>query len=514
MPIGVERVGLARHAQRFPEKLAIVAGGESTTYGELNGRVNRLAHALRRMGIGRGDAVAAVLHNGIAWLELLNAVGKIGALLVPVGYRLRAPEIAYMLDDSQAKAILVDRELADELGRALAGRDWRDDRLLVTGAGEVGRGVEYEDVLAAESSDEPEGAYIGGGYNVLVYTSGTTGRPRAVDRRTAPETTHLASLGVAQMWELDEREVHLAAAPLYHTGPGAYAQINLLIGGTVVVMRHFEARASLELIERHRVTNSFMVPTHFARIMQLDPEQRQAFDLTSIRLLMHSAAPCPPHVKRGVMGLFPPGTVTEFYGSSESGFTRITAQEWMRKPGSVGKPWPGHEIRIMDEFGGPCATGDVGLIYVRGPRLDFDYRTPSTSGVQSFRDGYFTAGDLGYLDDDGYLFIADRRTDLIITGGANVYPAEVEGVLAAHPAIADVAVLGVPDDELGKTVLAVVEPLAGQTPRPEDIIAYARENLARYKCPSRVELVAELPREPNGKIRKGDLLARYWPHRV
>jgi long-chain acyl-CoA synthetase len=206
--------------------------------------------------------------------------------------------------------------------------------------------------------------------------------------------------------------------------------------------------------------------------------------------------------------------VTEFYGASESGFTRITAQEWLRKPGSVGRPWPGHEIRIMDEFGNPCPAGDVGLIYVRGPRMDFKYRTVSERDTSAFRDGFFSAGDLGYLDDDGYLFIADRRTDLIISGGANIYPAEVEAVLAAHPAVADVAVMGMPHDELGKTVLAVVEARPGMTVGADEIIAYAKDNLARYKCPSRVELVDELPREPNGKVRKGELLARYWPHRV
>lgn len=514
MFIDAEQVGLRRHAERFPDKLALIAGAERRTYGELDRRVNQLARALRRIGIGRGDTVAAVLPNGAAWLELLNALGKIGGLLVPIGYRLRAPEIAYMLEDSAAAAIVADDSLGDELERALAGREWRPERLLVTGGETPWRGVAYEEVLAAESTAEPDGAFVGGGYNVLVYTSGTTGRPRAVERRMAPESTHLASLAVAQMWELDEREVHLAAAPLYHTAPGAYAQLHLLIGATAVVMPHFEARRSLQLIESWRVTNAFMVPTHFARIMQLDRDERESFDLRSVRLLMHSAAPCPPHVKRGVMALFPPGCVTEFYGSSESGFTRITAQEWERKPGSVGRPWPGHEIRIMDRFGTPCATGDVGLIYVRGPRLDFDYRTPSPGDVLSFRDGFFTAGDLGYLDDDGYLFIADRRTDLIICGGANVYPAEVESVLAAHPGVADVAVVGVPDDELGKTVLAVVEPRPGVDLRPEEIISYARDNLARYKCPTRVEMVDALPREPNGKIRKRELLARYWPHRL
>jgi len=515
MAVDSERIGLRHHAERFPDKLALAIGDARCTYGEFNARVNRLARALRRIGIGPGDTVAAVLHNDIAWLELLNALGKIGGLLVPVGYRLRAPEIAYMLDDSAASAIVVDPTLVGELDRATAGRPWREDRLWVTGGGRVfARGLGYEDVLEAESPDEPDRSYIGGGHNVLIYTSGTTGRPRAVDRRMDPGSVHLASLAVARMWDLDERDIHLAAAPMYHTGPGAYAQLHVLIGGTAVVMRQFDPRESLALIEQHRATNAFMVPTHLTRIMQLEREVRESYRLDSIRLLMHSAAPCPLHVKRGIMGLFPPGTVTEFYGSSESGFTRITAQEWLLKPGSVGRPWPGHEIRILDDYGNPCAPGDVGLIYVRGPRMDFSYRTPNDDGPAAFRDGFFTAGDLGYLDDDGYLFIADRRTDLIISGGANVYPAEVENVLAAHPSVADVAVLGVPHDELGKSVLAVVEGRAGEVVDADEIIAYANDNLARYKCPTRVEVVDRLPREPNGKIRKTELLARYWPHRI
>ena len=514
MAVDSDRVGLARHSERFPDKTALIVGQDRCTYGVLNDRVNRLARALRKAGVGPGDTVAAVLPNCLAWVELLNALGKIGGLLVPIGYRLKAPEIAYMLSDSTARAAVVAPSLLPELQRAVGDGEIEPESVWVTGSGTPEWGVSYEAVLEAESSAEPDHAYLGGGYNVLVYTAGTTGRPRAVERRHSPDSLHLAPLAVAQMWDLDDREVHLAAGPLYHTAPGAYAQLHVLIGATTVVMPHFDALESLRLIERHRVTNCFMVPTHFARIMHLDKTVRESSDLSSVRLLMHSAAPCPAHVKRGVMGLFPPGVVTEFYGASESGFTRITAQEWLDKPGSVGRPWPGHEIRIMDEFGTPCANGDVGLIYVRGPRNDFRYRTESDDDLQSFRDGFFTAGDLGYLDDDGYLFIADRRTDLIISGGANIYPAEVEGVLATHPMVADVAVMGMPDEELGKTVFAVVEPRPGASVDPDQVIAFARENLARYKCPVRVEPVDQLPREPNGKVRKAELLARFWPHRV
>jgi long-chain acyl-CoA synthetase len=303
--------------------------------------------------------------------------------------------------------------------------------------------------------------------------------------------------------------VHLLAGPLYHTGPASYAQVHLLIGATVVMMERFDAPECLRLIDRHRVTNSFMVPTHFARILMLDEVERRGFDLSSLRLVLHSAAPCPPHVKRGIMRVFPPGVVTEFYGASECGASRISAEEWERKPGSVGRPWPGHEVRILDEEGRPCRTGEIGLIYVRGPRMDFRYRGAEDKTRSAFRDGFFTAGDLGWLDADGYLFIADRRTDLIITGGANVYPAEVEAVLMAHPEVADAAVVGIPDEEMGQSVLAVVELRPGATATAGDLIAFCRRDLAHYKCPRRVELVDRLPREPQGKVRRYELAARY-----
>jgi long-chain acyl-CoA synthetase len=228
-----------------------------------------------------------------------------------------------------------------------------------------------------------------------------------------------------------------------------------------------------------------------------------------VRRILHSAAPCPAYVKRGIIDVFPPGVVTEFYGSSESGFTKITAEEWLQRPGSVGRPWPGHEIAVVDEHGRTCAPGEVGLIYVRSPRLEFRYRGAEEKTRNAFRDGFFTAGDLGYLDSDGYLFIADRRTDLIISGGANIYPAEVEGVLIRHPKIADVAVIGVADVEMGKLVLAVVELRPGEQATADEIIAFARHDLAHYKCPRRVEFVDRLPREPQGKVRKHVLVAQY-----
>ena len=502
-------LGLARHAAAFPDKPALVLEEQTLTYGALNARVNRLAWALRRAGVGAGDAVAAVLSNGFEWLELLNAAGKLGARVVPVGYRLKGPEIAYMVADAGAKLVVGAPDLHSEIDRAMAELNWSDDALWVTGAEAPWRGQAYEAALAAQPAVEPEGGFVGGGFNVLIYTSGTTGRPKGIERAVDPAVAHLTLASVAALWGFGAADVHLVAGPLYHTGPGSYAQLHVLVGGTVVLLPHFDALQALRLIECHRVTNTFMVPTHFSRILQLDAAERRRYDLSSLRRVLHSAAPCPAHVKRGIVDVFPPGVVTEFYGASESGFSMITAEEWLKKPGSVGRPWPLHEIRIFGEDGTVCAPGEIGLIHVRGPHLEFRYRNADDKNRAAFRDGFFTAGDLGYLDGDGYLFIADRRTDLIITGGANVYPAEVESVLMAHPKIADVAVVGVPDPDMGKSVLAVVELRHGERASAEEIIAFARRDLAHYKCPRRVEFVEHLPREPQGKVRKRELVQRY-----
>jgi long-chain acyl-CoA synthetase len=506
MALDASAVGLAHHARVFPDKPAIIAGDAVLTYGQLNERVNRLAHALRRAGVGVGDTVGAALHNGFEWFELLNAVGKLGALLVPIGYRLKGPEMAYMMSDSRAKLLIGDEQQRTEIERAMSELSWAEAALWVTGTQAPWRGRSYEAMLAGAPTTEPEAGFVGGGFNVLVYTSGTTGRPKGIDRRVDPKQAHLQLAAVAAMWSFNAHDVHLVTGPLYHTAPSSYGQLHLLVGSTVVLMARFDAAEALRLIVRHRVTDTFMVPTHFSRILQLDERERGMHDLSSLRLVLHSAAPCPPSVKREILKVFPPGTITEFYGASESGFTKITAEEWLAKPGSVGRPWPGHEIAILDERGSPCPAGEIGLIYVKSPALNFHYRGAEEKDRAAFRDGFFTAGDLGWLDEDGYLFIADRRTDLIITGGANVYPAEVESILMQHPAVADVAVVGVPDAEMGKSVLAVIELRPGAAPTAEELIAFTRRDLAHYKCPRRIEFVAVLPREPQGKVRKHQLV--------
>jgi long-chain acyl-CoA synthetase len=283
------------------------------------------------------------------------------------------------------------------------------------------------------------------------------------------------------------------------------------VGATVVVMERFDAEHCLALIDRERVTTTSMVPAHFVRILALPEEVRARYDVSSLRRVLHAAAPCPPDVKRRIMAYFPKDSVWEFYGATEGPGTIISPDEWERKPGSVGLPWPGVAIRVLDETGAECRPGEVGTIYIapfegRG----FRYHNDAEKTAESYRDGLFTVGDMGYLDEDGYLFIADRKHDMVISGGVNIYPAEVEATIAAHPDVVDVAVFGVPDDEWGESLLAMVEPFPGALLTPEDVDAWCRAQLARYKCPRRIELVDELPRDPNGKVVKRRLREPYW----
>ncbi|MCX8073101.1 MAG: AMP-binding protein [Candidatus Binatia bacterium] len=506
-------LGLRYHAEQRPHALAVWSPERQLSYATLYRRANQLAHALRAAGVGQGDAVALVMHNRVEWLEAMQAVGKLGARVLPIGYRAKGPEIAYLLNDAGARILIAENSLAAEVDAALAEAGLtRAVSVWVVGAEHPWRGESYEASLAAQPEWEAGDFLPGGGFDVLVYTSGTTGRPKAVDRHVDPRESPRQLAAVAHMWGLTENDVHLVCGPLYHTAPASYAQAHLLVGATVVLQNKFDPIAVLAAISQHRVTTTFMVPTHFVRILQVPEETRRTYDLSSVRLVLHAAAPCPVDVKRKIMEVFPAGSVVEFYGASESGFTRVTAEEWLERPGTVGKPWPGHELKILTEDGRECAPGEIGLVYVRSPNMNFSYRHAADKNAQAFREGWFTAGDLGYLDEDGYLFLVDRRADLILSGGANVYPAEVEATLLAHPAVGDVAVVGVSDPDLGKQVVAVVELRRGWTVGEAELKDFARKRLAHYKCPRRVVFVSELPREPTGKIRRHELAA--WVARL
>jgi len=497
--------GLAAHGVVRADKPAMIVDGRVLTYGRFHERTNRLANALLARGIGRGDRVAAMLHNGWEYFEVVHAVGRIGATMVPVNTHFRPEEIGYLLDDSGAKLLVVDPALVGEAAPVLG-----DRTSLIAGSG-----GSYERALVEASAEDPPGAVMRHGFNLMIYTSGTTGRPKGVIHPTMePDVAYQSQAMMAAMWGFATDDVHLVVGPLYHTAPGAYGFLHLFLGATLVIMTKFDAAAALELIERHRVTTTHMVPVNFIRILDLPTAVRERHDVSSLRRVLHAAAPCPEAVKRRIMEYFPADSVWEYYGMTEGAGTVISPDEWRRKPGSVGKPWPSVELRILDAAGEDVAPGEVGLIYVSpmGARGGFQYHGAPDKTASAYRGRLFTVGDMGYVDADGYLFISDRKADMVISGGVNIYPREIEEVLYRHPAVVDVAVFGVPDDHWGEALKAVVELKRAAT--AEDLAAFCKEHLAAYKCPRTFDLVDELPRDPNGKVLKRKLRDAHWQGRA
>jgi long-chain acyl-CoA synthetase len=503
--------GLGAHAAAAPDRTALVCGTRRLTYGELDGWVNRIAHAFAARGLGPGGRVAILLPNCPEFLAVTHAAAKLGALAVPINWRWRRSEIAYVLEDAAPDLLVLDRSFLEEgaPARAAAGRPAADRCLVVGGGADL---PSFEEAVAAARDTPPAAALPTGGFNVLVYTSGTTGRPKGVVHPTFdPAVGFEAQKRLVDMWGFRTDDVHLVVGPMYHTMPNAYAAQHLFVGATVVIMPRFDAAECLQVIASERVTTSSMVPAHFIRIIELPPDVRAGHDLSSVRKILHAAAPCPPEVKRRIMQVFPPDTIWEFYGASEGPGTIISPSEWLERPGSVGRPWPGVTVKILDDDGGEVPSGAVGTIYLStlGSRK-FSYHNAPEKTAAAFRGDFFTVGDMGWLDDAGYLYIADRRTDMVISGGVNIYPAEIEATLLTHPAVVDAAVFGVPDERWGESLRAVVEPRPGIALSAESLQAWCRERLADYKTPRSVELVAELPRDPNGKVLKRQLREPFW----
>jgi long-chain acyl-CoA synthetase len=344
----------------------------------------------------------------------------------------------------------------------------------------------------------------------VFYTSGTTGRPKGVvhgafDGRRA----EAAQQGQIALWAWRTDDVYILSGPAYHAGPGGFVMSALFAGATSVILPSWDAREWLRLVERHRVTLSFMTPAHFIRILEVPADERARYDLSSLRLIVHGGAPCPVPVKRRIMDALPSAEVWELYGASEGGATRVSPAEWLAHPGSVGKPWPGVDVRVLDDDGNRRPAGEQGLVYIAPPGgARFHYHDDADKTAQAWRDDAFTVGDIGYVDGDGYLYLTDRASDMVLRGGVNVYPREIEDVLYTHPAVVDCAVFGVPDERYGEALHAVVEL---RTPvSADELRAHLRASLADFKVPSEVEVVDELPRHPNGKVMKRLLREQAW----
>ena len=494
---------------------ALIDERGETSWALFDRRTNQLIHALRGAGLSAGDRVAVLAGNRREYFELFAACAHAALLTVPINSHSTADEVRYILADSGARALFVDDRFA-ELGAVAT---WDANALALTAT--IGHEVSlpgfasYEQLLAGAPPGEPEDQGQGG---VMFYTSGTTGRPKGVRRLGAlggpMQAAEVMSRGFSMMMGTPLPGVTLLNGPVYHSAQWAFSYLPLMAGSTVVMRHKFDAAEMLELIDRHRVTNVHVVPTQLTRLLRLDEATRRSFDGSSLRIVWHGAAPCPPEVKRRMIEWWGP-IVTEYYGGTEGAIvTLISATEWLERPSSVGRPVPTVELSVVGEDGEPCAAGEPGQVYVRSLlAADFEYHGDRDKTTAAHRGpGIFSMGDVGYLDAGGYLHLVDRKIDLIISGGVNIYPAEIERVLRDDPRVAEAAVFGIPDDEFGERVMAVVEPAPGvevDDALRDQLLDRCRAQLATFKVPRAVEFAA-LPRTETGKLEKRRLRDPYW----
>ncbi|MEV7281656.1 acyl-CoA synthetase [Streptomyces sp. NPDC093111] len=503
--------GFWSQAAADPGRTVLVApDGEEWTAGRLLADVNRLVHGLRAAGMERGDAFAVVLPNGVPFLTAYLAAAQAGFYLVPVNHHLVGPEIAWIVSDSGAKVLIAHERFAEAAAQAA-------DEAALPAAHRYAVGAlpgfrPYAELLDGQPASAPADRTLGW---VMNYTSGTTGRPRGIRRPLPgklPEETYLGGfLGIFGIRPFDGN-VHLVCSPLYHTAVLQFAGAALHIGHPLVLMDKWTPEEMLRLIDTHRCTHTHMVPTQFHRLLALPEATRDRYDVSSMRHAIHGAAPCPDHVKRAMIEWWG-HCVEEYYAASEGGGAFATAEDWLKKPGTVGRAWPISELAVFDDDGERLPPGQLGTVYMKMSTGAFRYHGDEAKTKSSRIGDFFTVGDLGVLDEDGYLFLRDRKIDMIISGGVNIYPAEIEAALLAHPAVADAAAFGIPHADWGEEVKAVVEPAEGHAPGPElaaAILAHCETRLAGYKRPKSVDFITVMPRDPNGKLYKRRLRDPFW----
>lgn len=508
-------LGFWGRADADPDWIAVVEPeGTEHTAGDLLGRVNQITHALRARGLRAGGGIAALVPNGVAPLELSLAALQAGWYYTPVNWHFTAPEIAYIVRDCEAKAFFVHERYA-AVGVAIA-----DEAGLPAEArfsyGTVPGFTDVTALRAGQPTTMPQDRTAGA---AMHYTSGTTGRPKGVRRALSgldPDVSADLLTGLLQFFGITSGSpnVHLITSPNYHTAVTIFGGSALHFGHTLVCMDSWDAEQALGLVQRYRVTNTHMVPTQFKRMLSLPEETRRRYDLSSMRWLIHAAAPCPVPIKAAMLSWWGP-CIYEYYAATEGGGTIATPQDWLERPGTVGKAWPVSEVMIVDDAGNECPEGVPGTVYMK-MGIEFEYKDDPEKTAASRLRGFFTVGDIGFLDSGRYLFLCDRKSDLIISGGTNIYPAEIEAEIITHPKVADVAVFGIPDEEWGEQIKAVVQPADGVPPSDElaaELLAALEGRLAKMKWPKTIDFVAELPRDPSGKLLKRRLRDPYWAGR-
>ena len=503
------------YAADTPDAIAAVmtGTGETLSYGELDRRSAQLARVLRAAGLRPGDVVALLTENHLRAFEVYWAAMRSGLYITAVNYHLKPDEVAYIVSDSGAAVLIVSAEQA-ATAAAIADQT-AGVRLRLAFGGPVTGYDSYEDTIAAASAepfaDQPHGA-------TMLYSSGTTGRPKGV-RPPLPaiqvsEAGESLAMLASMFFGVNRDCVYLSPGPIYHAAPLRWCGAIQSLGGTVVMMKRFDAEQALATIQEHHVTHAQFVPTMFVRMLQLPPEVRERYDVSSLRVAIHAAAPCPVEVKQKMIDWWGPVLVEYYAGTEGNGMTAVDSATWLTRPGTVGRAIFG-TLRICAEDGTELAPGQTGGVYFEREEVPFAYHNdPDKTRASQHPEhpAWTTLGDIGHLDEDGFLFLTDRKAFTIISGGVNIYPQETENVLALHPAVYDVAVIGLPDPEMGESVAAFVQPAPGAVPGPEleqEIIAFVRSKIAGFKAPRTVRFVDHLPRSEAGKLMKAELRARY-----
>jgi long-chain acyl-CoA synthetase len=504
-----------QHALEHPGQPAIIMGtsGETVTFAEYEARCNQIAHLLRSAGLQRGDHIAVFMENSIPMLEIEGAAERTGLYYTLINSYLAPDEVAYIITNSCSR-LLFSSAAKREVAEQAAAKCPQLERLLMTGPDVPLDGWESFDAAVAAFPDHPVPDESLGA--AMLYSSGTTGQPKGVLRElptVAPSEPLPVMLFVRAMFGFRDGMTYLNPAPLYHSAPQASVAASLRMGCTTVVMEHFDAEQWLALVERYQVTNCQMVPVMFSRLLRLPEESRARYDTSSLECIVHAAAPCPVHVKKAMIDWLGP-VITEYYGATEAnGFTFCDSAQWLAHPGTVGRAILG-ELLILDDEGRQRPVGMDGTIWFRGATAFEYFQDPAKTEQSRTIDGTTsTVGDVGHVDAEGYLYLTDRKSYMIISGGVNIYPQETENLLSGHPAVLDVAVIGVPNDDLGEEVKAVVQlvdPAAAGPDLEQELITYCRDRLTHFKCPRTVDFVSELPRSATGKLYKRLLRDEYW----
>ncbi|OBB90143.1 acyl-CoA synthetase [Mycobacterium sp. 852002-40037_SCH5390672] len=506
-------MNIADHAIAAAQSPVLLTDDGAISFGELYARSRRVAAVLHKAGLRRGDGVALVLPNRPEFFEITWGAQLSGLYYTAVNTHFLPDEVSYVIDDSEAKAVFVDASMPEPAAHISNATAAAVAHIAVGGS--MTGWQSYEDALVAAGEAPP----VADGSEML-YSSGTTGRPKAVRRPLPVDGNGSWAQSVLEMalihkYGMSQSSVYLSPAPLYHAAGVNYTMAANRVGAVSILMKKFDAEAVLRLIETHRVTHAQFVPTMFVRMLKLPAGVRERYDVSSLQCVIHAAAPCPVDVKHRMMEWFGP-IIHEYYGGTE-GFagTTIGPQEWLAHPGSVGIPMA--PVHVIGEDGRELPVGEAGELFFEGGP-DFEYfKDPAKTASVSNDRGWRSLGDMGYVDSDGFLYLTDRSTFTIVSGGVNIYPQEAENLLVMHPKLVDAAVFGVPNDEFGEEVKAVVQPADGVVPGPEleaELIEYCRAHLAGYKCPRTVEFHHELPRDPNGKLYKRRIRDRYWQGRV